>query len=156
MLTSFMTACCDIEFYGRELFWQVLWPRVMIWSSVAASYVVEFNDRVLWYWVPWPRAMTACCDVLWYWVFFTARYVDEFYKRVLRCVVILSFMAASYVEEFYHCVPGCRVSWSRAMCCDIEFHGRELRWRVLWPRARNDESAGHVLKWFDLKIKKSY
>ena len=34
-------------------------------------------------------------------------------------------MAASYVVEFYDCVPGCRVSW---------------------PRAKNDESAGHVLK----------
>ena len=40
-------------------------------------------------------------------------------------VVILSFMSASYVVEIYDCVLGYRVSW---------------------PRAKNDESAGHVLK----------
>ena len=53
-------------------------------------------------------------------------YARELCRRVLRRrVVILSFIPASYVVEFYDCVPGCRVSWTRA---------------------KIDESTGHVLK----------
>ena len=117
---------------------------------LAASYIVEFYDRA-----PWLTSfMTACCDI--------------------------EFMAASYIVEFYYCVPGCRVS-SRALCCRVswphakndesaghvikcrvcwprakndESAGRALWYRVSWPRAKNVEPAGRVLTWFDLKIKK--
>ena len=33
--------------------------------------------------------------------------------------MILSFMPASYVDAFYDCVPGCRVSWSRAKISSV-------------------------------------
>ena len=45
--TSFLTACCNIEFSARELCHRVLRPGVVISSVMPASYVVEFYDRVL-------------------------------------------------------------------------------------------------------------
>ena len=80
---------------------------------------------------------TACCNI-------------EFDGRELKCrvllprVMILSFMPASYVVDFYDCVPGCGVSWPRAK--NDESAGHVIKYRVCWPRAKNDESAGHVLK----------
>ena len=56
MSSSFTTACCNIEFYARELCCQVLRPRVMIFSFMPASYVVEFYDHVPGCRVSWPRA----------------------------------------------------------------------------------------------------
>ena len=53
-------------------------------------------------------------------------------------------MPASYVVEFYDCVPGCRVSWPRAKNDESADH--MIKCRVCWPHAKNDESAGHVLK----------
>ena len=79
---------------------------------------------------------TACCYIEFY--------ARELCRRVLRLrVVILSFMPASYVVECYDCVPGCRVSSPRAK--NDESAGHLIKCRVCWPRAKNDESAGHVL-----------
>ena len=59
--------------------------------------------------------------------------------------MILSFMPASYVIEFYDHVPGCGVSWPRAI--NDESAGHVIKCRVFWwPRAKYDKSAGHVLK----------
>ena len=52
-------------------------------------------------------------------------------------------MPAGYVVEFYDCVPGCRVSWQRAK--NDESAGHVINCRVCWPRSKNNESAGHVL-----------
>ena len=79
-------------------------------------------------------------------IYFVEFYARELCRRVLRPrVVILSFMPASYVVEFYDCMPGCRVSWSRAK--NDESAGHVIKCGVCWPRAKNDESAGHVLKY---------
>ena len=81
--------------------------------------------------------LSACCNI-----YFYAR---EICRRVLRQrVVILSFMPASYVDEIYDRVPGYRVSWPRAK--NDESAGHVIKCRVCWPRAKNDESAGHVFK----------
>ena len=72
-------------------------------------------------------------------------YARELCRRVLRpCIVILSFMPARYVVEFYDCLPGCRVSWPLAK--NDESAGHVIKCEMCWPRAKNDESAGHVLK----------
>ena len=56
MLSSFMIACGDIEFYARELCRRVLRPRVIILSFISASYGVEFYDCVPGCRVSWPHA----------------------------------------------------------------------------------------------------
>ena len=56
MLSSFTIACCNIEFYARELCCRVLRPRVVILSFMPASYVVEFYDCLPGYRMCWPRA----------------------------------------------------------------------------------------------------
>ena len=53
-------------------------------------------------------------------------------------------MPASYVVEFYDRVHGFRVSWPRAK--NDESAGHVIKCRVCWPRAKNDELAGHVIK----------
>ena len=112
---------------------ELCWPRVKMWSELAAWYDNKFYDRVLWCRVWWPRTNT-CCRVLW--------------PRVMMCWKnILSFMAASYVVEFYDRVLWCIVILSfMAACYDDEFVGRGLWCRVSWLRAKNVQSAGHVLK----------
>ena len=80
---------------------------------------------------------TACCN--------TEFHARELCRRVLRPhVVILSFIPASYVDEFYYHVPGYRVSWPRAK--NDESAGYVIKCQVCWPRAKNEESAGPVLK----------
>ena len=79
---------------------------------------------------------TACCNIEFY--------TRELCRRVLRPrIVILCFMPTSYVVEFFYYVPGCRVSWPRAK--NDESAGHVIECRVCWPRAKN-ESAGHMLK----------
>ena len=51
-----LSACCNIEFYARELCRRVLLPGVVILCFIPASYVDEFYDRVSGYRVSWPRA----------------------------------------------------------------------------------------------------
>ena len=51
-------------------------------------------------------------------------------------------MTACCDIEIYEHEPGCRVSCREPGC------------RVSWPRAKNNELAGRVLKWFELKISK--
>ena len=57
-MTAFMTACCDIEHYGRELYW-VLWPRAVMSSELAECQKYRASR---------PRAymssqLVTCCDV---------------------------------------------------------------------------------------------
>ena len=55
-----------------------------------------------------------------------------------------SFTTACCNIEFYDRMPGYRVSWPCAK--NDESAGDVIKCRVCWPRAKNDESAGHVLK----------
>ena len=93
----------DGWFADRVHWWQVLWPRDVILSLMAASYVDELYDRMLWYWVLSPLAIltnfrTACYDVLWYWLlwprvmlwsFVTACLDVEWVGRVPKRLVVL-------------------------------------------------------------------
>ena len=81
--------------------------------------------------------MTACYNIEFY--------ASELCRRVLRPrVVILSVIHANYIVKFYDGGPGCRVSWPRAKNDESARH--VIKCRVCWPRAKNDESVGHVLK----------
>ena len=80
--------------------------------------------------------ITACCNI----VFMPASYVVELYDRVLQYWVL--------------CPRAMSSSFTTA-CCNIEFYARQLLASFM-TACLDVEPAGHVLKWFDLKIKKSH
>ena len=135
MSSSFTTACCDIEFYGRELYCRVLWPRVVILSLMAAGYIVKLYDRVLWFSVWWPLAMlsiltTACCDIEIY-------YRELFHRLLQPRGMILSFIAASYDVEFYNSVLGCWVSWPRDVMSRELASWQNVLWCCIYRKFKN-------------------
>ena len=132
---------------------EFLWPRVVILSFMPASYVFEFYDRMSKCRVSWPRAKNGestghmiKCRLCWPHAKNdeSAGHVRKWFDLKVTNLILkwtAGLLTACYADKFYDVVRWYWVLCPRAMLMSFTTACLDL------------ESAGHVLKWFDLKIK---